>query len=95
MTYHEEGERVVVSEGATTLILGTPPTDIKTGGDGFNHDDLGWGAMMNFFSFPVQRSVHLSSGESYSIPSFMVYHVKGEYRFEDNGVKNEVRIPLS
>ena len=95
MTYHEEGQRVVVSEGATTLILGTPPTDIKIGNDGFNHDDLGWGAMMNFLSFPPQRSIELSFGESYLIPSFVAYRVRGEYRFEDNGVKNEVRIPLS
>ncbi len=75
--YHECGElTIVVMSGYVLLTIGTPATGFKTGDDGFNHDDLGLGALVNFMCWPPQRLVTLNAGDEFTIKSFVAYNIK-------------------
>lgn len=95
MQYHKCKTRtLIVRSGKVRVTLGTPPTDIK--GNPHNHDDLGYGAMLNFLSWPPQQEKILTTGDQLTILPFTAYSVSdGDFEYEDSEViDDEVSFPM-
>ncbi len=76
-TYHEKNHVEITAIEDCTVYIGTPPTKIKENNNGFNHNDLAKGSLLNFFSFPKQKQIFLKSKESIKIDSFVAYRIYG------------------
>lgn len=80
--YYETGDLTVVANGKVQIVLGTPPTRLKEGKDGFNHPDLAFGALANFLGWPPQKIIELSESETYTIEPFTAYQITGDFTTE-------------
>ena len=88
-------KRSIVAIEDCEVFIGTPKTNIKTGKDGYNHNDLGHGAMLNFMSWPPQQKTILPERESISIEPFTAYFVKGKHKTIDAGENEEYMLFVS
>ncbi len=77
MFYHEYTIIKLTAEEDMEVSLGIPPVDIKTGTLGYNHNDLGYGALLNFLSWPPREKIFLSKGKTLIINPFSPYRPYG------------------